>query len=226
VKQNPAVALIPEATRISRFRPAPEISRSVRQARGHSLNQVRVETPPIPQHLTCMSTTSAQLFSPITSVNVTENDSARELVLQRIIHAPREKVYAAWTQPELLQQWFAPKPWTTPIVKLDLRPGGSSLIVMRAPDGSDFPNRGVYLEVVKNEKLVFTDAYSEAWTPSQKPFVTVILTFKEAGFRKTNYTVRVRHWTVGDRAAHEKMGFRQGWSLCTTQLEALVHSIS
>jgi uncharacterized protein YndB with AHSA1/START domain len=72
----------------------------------------------------------------------------RELVLTRIIKAPREKVFRAWTEPELLKQWFAPLPWTTPVAKTDVRPGGANLIVMRDPDGNEFPNRGVYLEVV------------------------------------------------------------------------------
>jgi uncharacterized protein YndB with AHSA1/START domain len=148
----------------------------------------------------------------------------RELVLTRLINAPREKVYRAWTEPELLKQWFAPKPYTTPIVEMDVRPGGSAYFVMRGPDGKDLPNRGVYLEVVPNQKLVSTDAYVKAWEPSDKPFMTLILTFEdEAG--KTRYTARVRHWTVADREAHEKMGFHGGWSLCTDQLEALVAKI-
>jgi uncharacterized protein YndB with AHSA1/START domain len=145
----------------------------------------------------------------------------RELVLTRLINAPREKVYRAWTQPELLKQWFAPKPYTTPIVEMDVRPGGSAYFVMRGPDGKDLPNRGVYLEVVPNEKLVSTDAYVKAWEPSEKPFMTLILTFEDEG-GKTRYTARVRHWTVTDREAHEKMGFHEGWGLCTDQLEALV----
>ncbi|HUN52454.1 MAG TPA: SRPBCC domain-containing protein, partial [Candidatus Sulfotelmatobacter sp.] len=66
----------------------------------------------------------------------------RDLVLRRIIDAPRYKVYRAWTEPELLKQWFAPLPWTTPVAELDVRPGGASLIVMRSPDGQDMPNRG------------------------------------------------------------------------------------
>jgi uncharacterized protein YndB with AHSA1/START domain len=147
--------------------------------------------------------------------------SDRELVLTRLIDAPREKLFRAWTEPELLKQWFAPLPYTTPCVKLDVRPGGASLVVMRGPDGSEFPNRGVYLEVVENERLVFTDAYTAAWEPSPKPFMTVILSFEaEAG--QTRYTARVRHWTVADREAHEKMGFHQGWGRCTDQLAALV----
>src|SRR4051794_17378083 len=100
----------------------------------------------------------------------------RDLVLTRLIDAPRESVYKAWTDPDLLKQWFAPLPYTTPVAELDVRPGGANLIVMRDPQGNEFPNRGVYLEVVENERLVFTDAYTTAWEPSGKPFMTVILT--------------------------------------------------
>jgi uncharacterized protein YndB with AHSA1/START domain len=145
----------------------------------------------------------------------------RELVLTRVIDAPRDKLYRAWTDAELLKRWFAPLPYTTPVAELDVRPGGANLIVMRGPDGNDMPNRGVYLEVLENERLVFTDAYTKAWEPSPKPFMTVILTFEdEAG--KTRYTARVRHWTVADREAHEKMGFHEGWGRCADQLAALV----
>ena len=91
----------------------------------------------------------------------------RELVLERIFDAPREKVYCAWTKPKLLKQWFVPRPWTISGVSLDVRPGGSSLVVMRDPEGKDYPNSGIYLEVIENEKLVFTDAFTEAWQPSE-----------------------------------------------------------
>jgi len=144
---------------------------------------------------------------------VTDENSDRELVLTRLIDAPREKLYRAWTDAELLKQWFAPKPWTTPQAELDVRPGGASLVVMRSPDGNDMPCPGVYLEVVPNQRLVFTDAYTSAWQPSQKPFMTVILTFEDEG-GKTRYTARVRHWTVADREAHEKIGFHHGWGQC------------
>ena len=147
--------------------------------------------------------------------------SDRELVLTRIIDAPRAKVFTAWTDPELLKQWFAPLPYTTPVAELDVRPGGANLIVMRDPQGNDLPNRGVYLEVVENERLVFTDAYTKAWEPSRKPFMTVIITFEDEG-GKTRYTARVQHWTAADRETHEKMGFHRGWGLCTDQLAALV----
>ena len=152
---------------------------------------------------------------------MTNENSDRELVLTRLIDAPREKLYRAWTDPTLLKQWFAPAPWTTPHAELDVRPGGACKVVMRSPDGNDMPCPGVYLEVVPNERLVFTDAYTGAWQPSQKPFMTVIATFEDED-GKTRYTARVRHWTVADREAHEKMGFHQGWGQCADQLTALV----
>ena len=155
---------------------------------------------------------------------MTDENSDRELVLTRLIDAPREKLYRAWTDAELLKQWFAPKPWTTPQAELDVRPGGASLVVMRSPDGNDMPCPGVYLEVVPNQRLVFTDAYTSTWQPSQKPFMTVILTFEDEG-GKTRYTARVRHWTVADREAHEKMGFHHGWGQCADQLAALAASL-
>jgi uncharacterized protein YndB with AHSA1/START domain len=153
------------------------------------------------------------------------DDDTHDLVLTRLIDAPRENVYRAWTEPELLKQWFAPKPWTTPSAKLDVRPGGANVITMRSPEGKDFPNRGVYLEIVKNERLVFTDAFTDSWTPSQKPFMTVILTFEDEG-GKTRYTARVRHWTDADRETHQKMGFREGWGLCAEQLAAVAAGLA
>ena len=147
-----------------------------------------------------------------------------ELVLTRLIDAPRALLYRAWTDPEMLKQWFAPLPYTTPHAELDVRPGGANLIVMRSPDGQDMPNHGVYLEVVPNQRLVSTDAYVKAWEPSPKPFMTLILTFEDEG-GKTRYTARVRHWTVADREAHEKMGFEPGWNKATDQLEELVAKI-
>ena len=75
-----------------------------------------------------------------------------------------------------------------------------------------------------NERLVATDAFTEAWQPSAKPFMTIVLTFEEQESR-TLYTARVRHWTVEDRDAHEKMGFHAGWDLCSDQLAALAATL-
>ncbi|MGV7032075.1 SRPBCC family protein [Methylobacterium symbioticum] len=150
--------------------------------------------------------------------------SARELVLTRIIPASPAALYRAWTEPALLQRWFAPKPWSVAEAETDPRPGGSSRIVMRGPDGTEFPSTGVYLEVEENARLVFTDAYTRAWEPSAKPFFTGIITFEpvEGG---TRYTARALHWTAEDRAAHEAMGFHEGWGRCADQLADLVATL-
>lgn len=149
----------------------------------------------------------------------------RELVLERILNAPREKLWRCWTEPALIVQWFTPPPFKTTKAVMDVRAGGASCITMQSPDGQEFPNPGLYLEVVPHEKLVFTDAFTAAWAPSEKPFMTGILTFEDAGHGKTKYTARVRHWTTTDREAHEKMGFHQGWGIATNQLEALAQKI-
>ncbi|QND50837.1 SRPBCC family protein [Phyllobacterium sp. 628] len=156
----------------------------------------------------------------MTTTAETNQTANRDLVLTRIIDAPRKNIFRAWTEADLLKQWFAPLPYTTPHAELDVRAGGSNVITMRSPDGTEYPNQGVYLEVVKNERLVFTDAYTKDWQPSEKPFMTVIITLEDLG-GKTKYTALVRHWTEADREAHEKMGFHEGWGICTDQLAAL-----
>ena len=148
----------------------------------------------------------------------------RELVLDRLLDAPREKLFRCWTDPSLMMQWFTPPPWKTVRVEMDVRTGGNSLVVMQGPEGQEVPNYGVFLDVVPNEKLVFTDAFVRAWEPSEKPFMVATVTFAdEAG--KTRYVATARHWSVEDRKAHEAMGFHEGWGKTADQLEALARTI-
>ncbi len=95
---------------------------------------------------------------------VTESTLAdRELVTSRIIDAPRTRVFQAWTRQ--LPQWWGPHGITTPVCEMDLRPGGIFRTVMRAPAGAEYPTKGVFLEVVEPERIVFTDAFDEGRTP-------------------------------------------------------------
>ena len=98
-------------------------------------------------------------------------------------------------------------------------------MIFRGPDGEEFPNHGVYLEVVPGERLVFTDAFTAGWVPSAKPFMTGIISFadEQGG---TRYTARVRHWSAEDRARHEEMGFHEGWGRAADQLAAVARSLS
>ena len=104
-------------------------------------------------------------------------------MLDRHLDAPRAAVWRCWTEPALLTRWFTPAPWSTVSAEIDLRPGGASLVVMRSPEGEEFPNRGVYLAVEPGRRLVFTDAFTEAWLPSEKPFFVAEVTLRGRGRR-------------------------------------------
>ena len=98
---------------------------------------------------------------------------------------------------------------------------------MRDPAGTEAPNEGVYLEVVQDRKLVFTNAYTAGWMPTDKPFMTAIVTFEPLGAdgQRTRYTAVARHWTEEARQQHEAMGFHIGWGICADQLEALAATL-
>lgn len=144
-----------------------------------------------------------------------------ELSLTRLIDAPRTKVFRAWTEPELLAQWWGPNGMTTPLCEMQLWVGGLFRTVMQAPDGAEYPNQGVFLEIVVPERIVFTDAFGPGWVPSNKAFMTAVVTFEDVQ-GKTQYTARAWHWSAADCLAHEEMGFHRGWGESLDRLVALV----
>jgi uncharacterized protein YndB with AHSA1/START domain len=146
---------------------------------------------------------------------------SHDLVLELVLDAPVEKLYRGWTEPALMTQWFAPKPWTTPKIDNDLRAGGRANVTMANPEGQEFPNNGIYLELIPNQKIVFTDAFTEGWKPAGRPFFVGEVTFTDLGNGKTQYRAVARHWTEEAKNEHEKMGFHGGWEMCARQLEAL-----
>lgn len=152
-------------------------------------------------------------------------ETMHELTLSRLIPAPRPIVWRCWTEPELIKQWFTPRPWTTPVVEIDLRPGGASYMMFRGPQGEEFPNRGVYLEVVPQQRLVFTDAYVEAWVPSAEPFMTAIISLADED-GGTRYEARVRHWSAEAMQRHADMGFHEGWGKAADQLAQLAQRLA
>lgn len=147
-----------------------------------------------------------------------------ELVLDRFLDAPRALVWRCWTEPELLKQWFCPAPWRVSEVVMDVRAGGRMFTVMEGPNGERHENPGVFLEVVDGRRLVTTDAYVDAWLPSEKPFMTAIMEFADEG-AGTRYRAVARHWTAADLKAHEEMGFHEGWGKASDQLEALARTL-
>jgi uncharacterized protein YndB with AHSA1/START domain len=141
----------------------------------------------------------------------------RELMTTRLIDAPPEHVYRIWA--ERLGEWWMPRPYTTPRLEIDLRPGGRFLTVMRTPDGTEMETEGVFLEVEPNRRIVFTDAFRVGWIP-QDTFMVVILTFEPEG-SGTRYTARARHWSEEALKQHEAMGFHEGWAIVAGQLAQL-----
>ncbi len=141
-----------------------------------------------------------------------------DLVLVREINAPREILYTCWTTPEHLVHWFVPKPHKVTACALDVRPGGKCNTTFDV-DGTEMENNGVYLEVIPNEKLVFTDTYTEGWKPNPEPFMTAILTFEDIGNGRTRYTAVARHRSKETAESHKQMGFYDGWGTVVTQLE-------
>lgn len=156
--------------------------------------------------------TSSYAFTP---------DPRLDLVLDRVVDVPRELVWAAWTQAEHLKQWFCPKPWTTPEAELDVRPGGIFRTVMRSPEGELHPSTGCFLDVVPNERLVFTDALGPGYRPNEKPFFTCVLTLQAEG-EGTRYRAVAIHRDEATRKQHAEMGFHDGWSTVLDQLVAYI----
>ena len=143
-----------------------------------------------------------------------------ELAVERLIGAPPEVVFRVWTT--RLAEWWAPKPWTTRVIENDPRPGGRSAMVMSGPDGASSPMEGVFLEVVPNRRIVFTNAFSAGWVP-QKPFMVGVFDFTPEG-GGTHYRAASRHWDAATQQQHEAMGFQQGWGAVAAQLAALAEA--
>lgn len=150
-------------------------------------------------------------------------DPNLDLVLERTVPVPPEAVWAAWTMPGQLMQWFTPRPWTTTACDIDLRPGGAFRTVMKSPDGEEFDNTGCYLAIDPGRRLVFTDALGPGYRPQAHPFMTaeILIEPSEGG---TRYRAIARHVDAEGRAKHEEMGFLDGWSTALDQLVELVQT--
>lgn len=145
-------------------------------------------------------------------------DPETDLVLERILNAPRALIWECWTTPEHLKNWFVPRPHKVVACELDLRPGGKCNTTFEV-EGNLMPNNGVYLEVIPQEKLVFTDTYTEGWKPNPEPFMTAIVTFEDLGDGRTKYRAVARHRSAETAKQHEEMGFSGGWGTVAGQLE-------
>ena len=146
---------------------------------------------------------------------------AHDLVISRLLRAPRAALWRAWSESERLAQWWCPKPWTTEVRAFDLRPGGGFHTFMQGPDGGSSDNPGCFLVVEPQSRIVFTSMLLADWRPATPwmAFTAVITMADEAG--GTRYVASVMHPDPATRIRHEEMGFFEGWNICIDQLEAL-----
>jgi uncharacterized protein YndB with AHSA1/START domain len=144
----------------------------------------------------------------------------RTVVITRIFSAPRELVWKCWTDGQHMAQWFGPRGFTTPVCEIDAKVGGRLRIVMRAPDGAEYPMKGEFLEVVAPERLVYTNiAVDKSGNHLLEGETTIILTEQDG---KTTLTLTAH--AVGKVPAAPQMlaGMEAGWTQSIDKLEALV----
>jgi len=131
--------------------------------------------------------------------------SDREIVITRVVNAPRRLVFEAYTNPEHLPHWMlGPEGWTMPICEIDLRPGGSWHFVWRRTDGTEMAMRGVYKEIVPPERLVSTEAWGGDWPET----LNTLLLSEQDG--KTTITHQFRYPSKEARDAALKTGMQDG----------------
>ncbi len=146
-------------------------------------------------------------------------DAATDLSFTRILAVPRVVICDCWTQAAHISHFFVPAPHKVTACDIDLRVGGRFTTIFDV-GRNVVENKGVYLELIPQQELVFTDAYTEGWKPAPDSFMTVIILLSDAGDGKISYTAMARHRTAELRQRHEDMEFFDGWGIAATQLEA------
>ena len=146
-----------------------------------------------------------------------------EVTLVRVLDAPREAVFRAWTDPEHLAKWWGPKGFTAPLCEADARPGGRIRILMRAPDGSDHPMSGEFIEVVPPERVSWI-----AWPEDLEGFryaeTHTRVTFEEEPGGKTRMTLNSRAVAFIPMGEEMERGMNQGWAESLARLGELVEA--
>jgi uncharacterized protein YndB with AHSA1/START domain len=144
----------------------------------------------------------------------------REIEITRVFDAPRALVFKAWTDPKQLMQWWGPKGFTNPVCEVDARVGGKWHIVMRAPDGNEFPCRGEYLEIAEPERLVFTNNAIDKEGNHVIDGLTTVIFAEQDG--RTKLTLKTRGVAMVAYAATYLKGMEAGWTQSLERLDAYV----
>jgi uncharacterized protein YndB with AHSA1/START domain len=138
-----------------------------------------------------------------------------ELHLSRVFDAPRSLVWEAWSKAEYVKRWFTPAPLTTPRCEVDLRTGGVFYLVMKMPDGLELPMDARFVEVVPQERIVFSATIHGGVE------VHTTVAFSDEGDGKTRLDVH----QVYSHESDATRGAPQGWKATLDQLAEVVRSI-
>ncbi|HEX9990599.1 MAG TPA: SRPBCC domain-containing protein [Chloroflexia bacterium] len=169
-----------------------------------------------------MTTTNSNTANPATTSQTASGQQT--LTLERIIDAPRELVFRAWTDPKQVAQWWGPKYFTNPVCELDARPGGAILIHMAGPDGVVYPTKGTFDEIVEPERLVMTiSAIGDEDGNFQLEDITTVTFAEHEG--KTKLTVHAVVTRATPAAEGALAGMEQGWTESLERLADYVASI-
>jgi uncharacterized protein YndB with AHSA1/START domain len=142
------------------------------------------------------------------------------VVITRVFDAPRDLVWQAWIDPKMLAQWFGPRGFTSTVPEWDPRVGGALRIVMHGPDGNDYPMKGVFLEIVAPERLVFSNIPVDSdGNPLMEGETTVTLS-EQSG--KTTLTVKSHMVGLVPVAAQMLAGMEAGWTQSIDKMQELV----
>jgi uncharacterized protein YndB with AHSA1/START domain len=156
-----------------------------------------------------------------TEDKATEDYTGREFIITREFDAPRKLVWQAWTDPKHLAQWWGPKGFTNPVCEWDAQPGKAIHVVMRAPDGTEYPMAGEFREVVAPERLVFTSGALDEKGKLLFEFLHTVTFVERKG--KTKLTVQSRVIKTTAEANKYIGGFEAGM---TQSLERLAEYVS
>ena len=142
-------------------------------------------------------------------------DTGRDVVVTRVLAAPRELVFDAFTDAAHISNWWGPHGFTTTTHEMDVRPGGTWRFVMHGPDGTDYPNRIVYEEVVRPERIAYAHDNGEDDDPHR---FHASATFEEEG-GGTRVTMRMRWVSATVREAMLKFGVLEGGNQTLERLD-------
>ena len=147
--------------------------------------------------------------------------SDREIVITRVVDAPRRLVFEAWTNPEHVPQWLlGPEGWTMPVCEIDLRVGGTWHYVWRKDDGAEMAMTGTYREIVRPERIVST----ERWGPEWPETVNTVQLVETAG--RTTITITVLYPSKEARDMALQTGMKEGMNQGFTRLDELLAQLA